>query len=118
MSENLVEVKLKDEFEREKFVGLCGFFISKGETKMIAVEDYQAQSEALELVKPIIEKKAPITGKDKIPEDKEPEEPEKEERKLEPEEDFNLEKEVGDVVDEAKDLFSKVRRHGQKKSKK
>lgn len=124
MSTDLVKVKLKDDFGRAKFVGLCGFFITKGETKMIAIEDFQAQHEALELVNPPVEQEEaipegmpvvdihaemeePIAGKDEIPDDKELEE------------EFDMEKEAKDIVRETKDFVTKVHKHGRtKKSKK
>lgn len=118
MSNDLVKVKLRDDFGREKFVGLCGFFITKGEAKMIAVEDYQAQTKALDLVNPIGEQKDPIS-------ESKPEEPMTTGKASEPTTDanrpkwdFNLEKEIGDVVHETTDLITKVRKRGQKKGKK
>jgi len=66
MNDDLVEVKLKDDYEGTKFVGICGFYISKGETKKCPEDVYEAGKDALELVdKPKEEVKTYVSKKGK-----------------------------------------------------
>ena len=119
MSDELVEVQINKNAGKEKYSGLCGFYIFLGETKMCPMDVYK-EGEAKGMLELVADAK-----KSKKPE---PNEIPKEEDKPEPE--VDLDKEVKDVTDallegdlvkageETKDLISKVRNLGTKKGKK